>query len=183
MAKNVSYNKYSSAKFRYLKKNYSDNEDNDFDDEDDDILDDDIYCCDCQCFKCPWLIVPNSWCVKDVCGIVCAFITWFLVIYAEFVVVFVFILPKPFTVGSFLNTIIFNILAFLALSSHSFAMLTDPGTVPLGNATPENIEKLSTAPGQIIYRCPRCICIKPLRAHHCSVCKRCIKKMDHHCPW
>lgn len=62
-------------------------------------------------------------------------------------------------------------------------MFTDPGTVPLGNATPENIEKVTQYPGQVIYRCPRCLSIKPLRAHHCSVCKRCVKKMDHHCPW
>ena len=56
-------------------------------------------------------------------------------------------------------------------------------TVPLGNATQENIEKMTKYPGQIIYRCPRCLSIKPMRAHHCSVCKRCVKKMDHHCPW
>lgn len=180
MVKNVSYNKYSPAKFRYLKKNYSDDEDNDFDD--DHAWNDELYCCDCFCFRLPWLTLPNSWCVKDICGIICAFITWLLMIFAEFVVVFVFILPSPFTVGNFIHTIIFNILAFLALSSHSYAMLTDPGTIPLGNAQPELIEKLSLS-NKIIYRCPKCISIKPLRAHHCSICKRCIKKMDHHCPW
>lgn len=31
--------------------------------------------------------------------------------------------------------------------------------------------------------CRRCNAFKPRRAHHCSVCKRCIIKMDHHCPW
>jgi len=31
--------------------------------------------------------------------------------------------------------------------------------------------------------CRRCNSFKPQRAHHCSVCKRCIIKMDHHCPW
>jgi len=29
--------------------------------------------------------------------------------------------------------------------------------------------------------CTKCNCIKPERAHHCSQCKRCVKRMDHHC--
>ncbi|MBN3295827.1 ZDH16 Palmitoyltransferase, partial [Amia calva] len=31
--------------------------------------------------------------------------------------------------------------------------------------------------------CKRCIIPKPARTHHCSICNRCILKMDHHCPW
>ncbi|XP_056102054.1 palmitoyltransferase ZDHHC16B isoform X1 [Rhinichthys klamathensis goyatoka] len=31
--------------------------------------------------------------------------------------------------------------------------------------------------------CKKCIVPKPARTHHCSICNRCILKMDHHCPW
>jgi len=31
--------------------------------------------------------------------------------------------------------------------------------------------------------CRKCRVPKPARTHHCSVCNRCVMKMDHHCPW
>ncbi|XP_049591560.1 palmitoyltransferase ZDHHC16A isoform X1 [Syngnathus scovelli] len=31
--------------------------------------------------------------------------------------------------------------------------------------------------------CKKCVLPKPARTHHCSICNRCILKMDHHCPW
>lgn len=31
--------------------------------------------------------------------------------------------------------------------------------------------------------CQKCQAYKPPRAHHCSACKRCVMRMDHHCPW
>ncbi|XP_074964392.1 palmitoyltransferase ZDHHC16 isoform X2 [Phalacrocorax aristotelis] len=31
--------------------------------------------------------------------------------------------------------------------------------------------------------CRKCIAPKPARTHHCSICNRCVLKMDHHCPW
>uniref|UniRef100_A0A674I2A2 Palmitoyltransferase n=1 Tax=Terrapene triunguis TaxID=2587831 RepID=A0A674I2A2_9SAUR len=31
--------------------------------------------------------------------------------------------------------------------------------------------------------CRKCISPKPARTHHCSICNRCVLKMDHHCPW
>ncbi|KAI3358715.1 hypothetical protein L3Q82_015121 [Scortum barcoo] len=124
------------------------------------------------------------WFIRDGCGIVCGVITWLLVFYAEFVVVFVMLLlPAKNVAYSLFNGVIFNSLAFLALASHAKAMCTDPGAVPKGNATKEFIESLQLKPGQVVYKCPKCCSIKPDRAHHCSVCKRCIKKMDHHCPW
>uniref|UniRef100_A0A7I4YFA2 Palmitoyltransferase n=1 Tax=Haemonchus contortus TaxID=6289 RepID=A0A7I4YFA2_HAECO len=34
-----------------------------------------------------------------------------------------------------------------------------------------------------IRYCAKCKCIKPDRAHHCSICGQCVLKFDHHCPW
>ncbi|RVE62288.1 hypothetical protein OJAV_G00155620 [Oryzias javanicus] len=123
------------------------------------------------------------WFIRDTCGIVCAIITWILIFYAEFVVVFVMLLPSKNLIYCIVNGTLFNCLAFLALASHLRAMCTDPGAVPKGNATKEYIESLQLKPGQVVYKCPKCCSIKPDRAHHCSVCRRCIRKMDHHCPW
>ncbi|XP_062926170.1 palmitoyltransferase ZDHHC3 isoform X1 [Mobula hypostoma] len=127
--------------------------------------------------------MDRIWFIKDGCGLACVIVTWMLIFYAEFVVIFVMLIPGKDLVYSIVNGIIFNALAFLALASHSRAMLTDPGAVPKGNATKEFIESLQLKPGQVVYKCPKCCSIKPERAHHCSVCKRCIRKMDHHCPW
>lgn len=131
--------------------------------------------------------------------------TWLLILFAEFVVCGLILLPNydNNTVFSSVNMIIFQALAFLAFVSHLRTMLSDPvghqnytlcsityincvslqGAVPRGNATKEMIEQMGYREGQMFYKCPKCCSIKPDRAHHCSVCQRCIRKMDHHCPW
>ncbi|CAH1367646.1 hypothetical protein MTP99_008921 [Tenebrio molitor] len=123
------------------------------------------------------------WCIRDICGIICAILTWLLILYAEFVVMSVILIPSPYPFYSIINIIIFQFCAFLAFSSHLKTMFTDPGAVPKGNATKEMIKQMGYREGQVIFKCPKCCSIKPDRAHHCSVCQRCIRKMDHHCPW
>lgn len=66
------------------------------------------------------------WFIQDSCGMVCAGMTWFLVLYAEFVVNFVMLLPSKSFWYSLLNGAAFNSLAVLALASHLRTMLTDP---------------------------------------------------------
>ena len=34
---------------------------------------------------------------------------------------------------------------------------------------------------EVVSICKKCISPKPPRTHHCSVCKTCVLKMDHHC--
>ena len=31
--------------------------------------------------------------------------------------------------------------------------------------------------------CGKCSSVKPPRTHHCAICKACVRRMDHHCPW
>lgn len=67
----------------------------------------------------------GTWFVCDPCGITCAVITYILVLYGEFVVLF--ILAPPFlTTGTLINVVIFTLLGFLAVVSHVKAMCTDP---------------------------------------------------------
>lgn len=71
-------------------------------------------------------MADRVWFIRDGCGMVCAVMTWLLVVYADFVVTFVMLLPSKDFWYSLINGVLFNCLAVLALSSHLRTMLTDP---------------------------------------------------------
>ncbi|ETW00567.1 hypothetical protein, variant [Aphanomyces invadans] len=127
--------------------------------------------------ECGTSFRAKVWCNWDACGIVCAVISWFLVLYAEYVVVGVVIYPWM-GLGFFglLHICLFTTVCFLALVSHG----KDAIPVALKHATKEEINRLEE---QRFRTCRRCKIFKPARAHHCSICERCVIKMDHHCPW
>lgn len=68
------------------------------------------------------------------------------------------------------------------------AMCTDPGSVPkdarplVSDIEERDYEANETTRDRYRKFCRRCNAFKPQRAHHCSICGRCIVKMDHHCP-
>lgn len=66
------------------------------------------------------------WCIRDICGIICAILTWLLILYAEFVVMSVILIPSPYPIYSIINIILFQTCAFLAFASHLRTMFTDP---------------------------------------------------------
>ncbi|KAL5022759.1 hypothetical protein ScPMuIL_001914 [Solemya velum] len=89
------------------------------------------------------------------------------------VVFFVCLLPdavehSPFR--CFLHAFISGWLLVNIGFNYSMGVFTSPGLPP------QTVE-------EVVSICKRCISPKPPRTHHCSVCGKCIMKMDHHCPW
>jgi len=130
------------------------------------------------------------WCNVEPCGLFCAFLTNGLVFYAQYTVTATILIPwfKWNIFGLFLF-IFYNALAVMAIVAQLRCMLTDPGAVKK-DAVPIVEEEIVSDDeekdeGSRRYRrwCRRCRGYKPPRAHHCSICMRCIIKMDHHCPW
>lgn len=72
-----------------------------------------------------------SWFINDGVGIGCAVFTYLLIGYAEFVVVFVMLLPEIVTAAAFgwFHAIAFTLLSCLALVAHSRAMCSNPVSV------------------------------------------------------
>ncbi|XP_062187818.1 probable protein S-acyltransferase 12 isoform X3 [Phragmites australis] len=82
----------------------------------------------------------------------------------------------------------FHILLALILWCYLMVVFTDPGAVPENwrhDAEDSGDPALSTSEDQGSHPryCSRCQNGKPPRCHHCSVCDRCVLKMDHHCVW
>ncbi|KAL4968337.1 DHHC family palmitoyltransferase [Aspergillus stella-maris] len=92
---------------------------------------------------------------------------------------------------------ILGVVLYICLNaSYTTAVFTDPGS-PLSGTRGSSRHEYSALPitelpeytsftvnseGRSRF-CRKCQCPKPDRAHHCSTCKRCVLKMDHHCPW
>ena len=74
-----------------------------------------------------------------------------------------------------LISLIFYFSAFMTIYCYTLSIFTDPGTI-------EN-DKLNVLEKDDKTFCKKCDVERPLRAHHCSTCNKCILKLDHHCPW
>ncbi|KDR82861.1 hypothetical protein GALMADRAFT_57084 [Galerina marginata CBS 339.88] len=87
-------------------------------------------------------------------------------------------------------------LTFMAFSSLIVCLARDPGPA---NAPPSRIEASGGEEEEEMSMrealmpdndfsspdrwCRKCWAPRAERTHHCSICNRCVLKMDHHCPW
>jgi palmitoyltransferase len=76
-------------------------------------------------------------------------------------------------------------LLFNILFNYWSCVLTSPGYPGNFLPAPDDLEAGTdfTDYGEGWRTCRKCHCGKPPRTHHCSVCRKCVMKMDHHCPW
>lgn len=105
----------------------------------------------------------RMWCVSDICGIICAVMTWLLVTYAEFVVLTVILGTSNHPIYTTFNLLLFNVFAVLALSSHARAMFTDPvSEMMLLRKSLINLKCLNVYVNIYLYICiylNRCTCV------------------------
>lgn len=129
--------------------------------------------------------------VNDTTGIVCMCVLYLALFYADYVVVrWVILHSLQESLWAPFHALLFNTLALLLAISHLKASFSDPGMIPLPQSRVDFSDmhmedqeaKLETDERNWSV-CRVCETYIPPGASHCFVCNRCIKGMDHHCPW
>jgi len=95
--------------------------------------------------------------------------------------------------------VVFNVMTGLLVICYIWCILVHPGTIPDKEEDPsweyvQQDQRAAVADPAVLNpqewkksgdrrQCKWCAKYKPDRCHHCRICRTCILKMDHHCPW
>lgn len=78
--------------------------------------------------------------------------------------------------------IAFGFLFTLFMTCFILSVFVRPGSPDEGGeSTVDQTTETKSSGGMRV--CKWCAVLKPDRTHHCRVCRGCILRMDHHCPW
>lgn len=94
-------------------------------------------------------------------------------------------ITRSFTFEQLLRLLVpFNLLVAYMYLAYYQAACSDAGGVPFDWSPDAAMAEYGVELTAEHRRfCHKCDAFKPPRAHHCRQCKRCVLRMDHHCPW
>ncbi|KAL6759783.1 DHHC palmitoyltransferase-domain-containing protein [Haematococcus lacustris] len=98
--------------------------------------------------------------------------------YVFFTTVLVQVLERQGSLHAVLHACLACWLLFNVVLNHVLCVFTPPGYTT--DAPAEELHALLMPEWRW---CRQCALPKPPLAHHCSICNKCVLKMDHHCPW
>ncbi|RNA45100.1 Palmitoyltransferase ZDHHC3 [Brachionus plicatilis] len=119
---------------------------------------------------------------KDPVGLLFISLTYFFLVYAYYVIVVVICIPF-FSESSYgwLNVTVLTFLIFLCVVSHFKASFSNPGYI-LASSGDFDEESIINHNDELTI-CRKCGIFRSPDSHHCGICRKCIKKRHHHCPW
>ncbi|XP_039362944.1 palmitoyltransferase ZDHHC12 isoform X2 [Mauremys reevesii] len=91
--------------------------------------------------------------------------------------------------GELLQPLIFVLLVLCSVLLYFVVSLMDPGFVESDEEEKVGMNEeqgvmMPQFPSNVwLRRCGYCMLKQPMRAKHCQLCRHCVRRYDHHCPW